>query len=219
MLHTLRAFLAGAVLGLLALFQGRVPAQATDEKAEKPWEVVRIGTGAVAVPKGWRSIRTLPPRMVLYRQGDGIGVPATDETGSPLQIGMTVEKYPNTKQSPAEGARALLEAVKKNPRFELVGKEKVEDLKLADGSEARLLTTELIKDKERRSLQMKLLVKDADSNGWVISGFIVGGKASKLPTPGSDLAQWLRAHLASFCLNADKLDEAKLKEAYKRRGQ
>jgi hypothetical protein len=197
----------------------KTQAQPPDGKGEKAWEVVRAGKAGLAVPKGWRAITAPSPRMVLYRKGDGLGVPAVDETGSPLQIGLSVEKYPGTKDSLAEGIKALLAAAKRNPRLELVGKESVEGLKLADGAEAKLLITEFIKEKSQRSLQVKMLVKDADSNGWVISGFIVGGKDSRIPTPNSDIAKWLRAHLTSFCLDAGKVDEAKVKAAHETRAK
>jgi len=200
-----------------------VQAKRTDEKrappqrAEKPWEVVRMGGASIAVPKDWRVVRSPQRQMVLFRQGDGIGVPAVDETKSPLQIGLTVERFPKTTESLKEGIDGLLKATQKNRRLEQIGKESIDSLKLADGNDAMLLGMEFIKDMDRHSLQMKMLVKDKDANGWVISGFIVGGKDSKIPTPDGDLAKWLRAHLESFVFDASKLDEKKLREMYDRR--
>ena len=154
--------------------------------------------------------------MVLFRQGDGIGVPPVDETGSPLQIGLTVERFPNTKQSPKEGAEALLKNAKRSGRLELVSNA-MEDITLADGTTAVLLTTEFIKEKHRRSLQMKLVTKDKDGNGWVTSAFLVGGKDSQWPTKDSAPATWLKAHVISFVLEPDAMDEAKLTAAYEER--
>src|SRR5262249_32486129 len=111
----------------------------------------------------------------------------------------------------------LVKAAQRNRRLKQVGKESIDTLKLADGNDAMFLTMEFIKDKDRHSLQMKMLVKDKDANGWVISGFIVGGKDSKIPTLESDVSKWLRAHLESFVFDANKLDDKKLREMYDRR--
>ena len=67
----------------------------------------------------------------------------------------------------------------------------METIKLSDGTEAMLLKVEFIKDGNRRSLQMKLVAKDTDSNAWIVSGHLVGGKESKWPTADSSLAKWL----------------------------
>jgi hypothetical protein len=147
--------------------------------ADEPrWETVAIGSGKLAVPKGWRAFDGIQPRMVIYRQGDGIGVPKVDETGSPLQIGLTVEKLSASKESVQEIMDRLAEQAKKAPRLELVGKESVEDLKLADGAAGKFLTAEFIKEGSRRSLQMKLVVQDGDGTAWIVSGYVVGGRTA-----------------------------------------
>ena len=161
---------------------------------------------AMIVPRGWRSLDMLiSAKNRLYLNGDGIGAPAIDETGSPVQIGMMVERYPNTTDTVRRGAERLLANAKRNPRLKLIGKARIESLRLSDGTEAALLTTEFIKSGSRRSLQMKLLAKDAASNGWVVSGFLVAGKNSNIPKPDSPQAQTLRAHLRTFCFKAAKL--------------
>jgi hypothetical protein len=193
------------------------PKEGRAQETQKQWEVVRAGSASIAAPKDWRSVRSPQRQMLLYRQGDGIGVPAVDETGAPLQIGLTVERFAKTKESLKEGIEGLVKATKKNPRLEQIGKESMDSLKLADGNDAMLLTMEFVKDTDRHSLQMKMLVKDKEANGWVISGFLVGGKDSKIPTPDSDLAKWLRAHLESFVFDAQKFDEKKLRVAYDKR--
>jgi hypothetical protein len=113
----------------------------------------------------------------------------------------------------------LVKGAKASPQLEMVGKELIEPIKLADGTEAMLLTAEFIKEKRRRSLQMKLVVKGSDSAYWVVSGFLVGGKESKTPTPGSERSKWLRSHLVSFIFDQKKLDESKLRTAYESRGK
>ncbi|MEX0716796.1 MAG: hypothetical protein WD066_09420 [Planctomycetaceae bacterium] len=157
--------------------------------------------------------------MPLYRQGDGIGVPAVDETDAPLQIGMTVEKFRPAKETIDEIANGLAERAKKVRRLELVGEETVEAVELSDGTAASLLTVEFIKDGSRRSLQMKLVAKDPNGNVWIASGQLVGGKESKWPTADSDLADWLKAHLTSFCLDPEKFDAEKIQAAYVKRDE
>jgi len=157
--------------------------------------------------------RTMP----ILRQGDGIGVPASDETGAPLQIGLSVEKFPPAEQSTETIATELARGATKNPQLEMVGKESVEAVKLFDQTEATLVTTEFIKQGNRRSLQMKLIAKDAGGQIWIVSGFLVGGKESKWPTATSKLAIWLRAHLVSLTLTNKDVDQKSLETAYRNR--
>jgi hypothetical protein len=192
---------------------------AAHDSDEVPWEEVSVGAGKIAVPKGWRSFTRLGPNTVLYRQGAGIGVPALDETKSPLQIGLTVEKFPGSKDPVDEVMGGLVEAAKKAPRLTLLGKEHVQAIKLSDGTEAMLLKAEFIKEESRHSLQLKLVAKDAESNAWIVSGYVVGGNESKWPTPDTSLAKWLEAHITSFCLDGTKFDAENVEAAYKNRNK
>jgi hypothetical protein len=185
---------------------------------EAPFDVVTAGPGGkIAVPKGWRSFDKIKPEMLIYRQGDGIGVPALDETQAPLQIGMTLEKFGGSKETPRQIVDQLAAAAKKAPRLEIVGEESVQAVQLSDGTAAILLKAEFVKEGRRRSFQMKLVAKDADSNAWIVSGHLVGGKESKWPTAQSNLVKWLEAHLVSFCLDGQKFDAEKVATAYKNR--
>jgi hypothetical protein len=207
-------------IAVLVLFQIALvtsSAEAIDDDASKDWEAVSVGSGTIAVPKNWRSFDKLKRSMLIYRQGDGIGIPATDENGNALQVGLMVEKFPETKETVKEMMDGLIDQAKKVRQLELVGKESVDSIKLADGTEAMFLKAEFIKEKTRRSLQLKLVVKDAESNAWIVSGHVVGGKESKLPTAESDLTRWLSAHLTSFCLDAKKFDADKVEAVYKAR--
>jgi hypothetical protein len=195
------------------------PAHTADRGDETPWEVVAVGPGKLAVPKGWRSLDKNKPNMPLYRQGDGIGVPALDDTQAPLQIGLTVEKLPGSKESVKEIMSSLAEGARKAPRLELIGKVSVESIELSDGTEAMLLKATFIREGSRRSFQMKLVAKDADSNAWIVSGYLVGGKESKWPTAESSLAKWLEAHLTSLSLNERKFNAEKIKAAYRDRNK
>jgi len=166
-----------------------------------------VGEGfALVIPPGWRNITDLAfGNRKLYLNGDGIGPPAIDETGAPLQIGMTVEMWANTTDSLEKGLEDLISNAKRNRRLEFVGEAKVDSYRLTDGTNAALLTMGFIKEGRRRSLQMKLLAKDSDSNGWIVSAFLVGGKDSTIPTADSTVAKLLRAHVTSFCFDPARL--------------
>jgi hypothetical protein len=89
-----------------------------------------------------------------------------------------------------------------------------ENMRLSDGTEATLLRLEFFKGERRRSLQMKLIAKDKNSTVWIVSGTLVGGKESRLPTPESAMAMWLAAHMTSLTFDPAKLDGDKLNRAY-----
>jgi hypothetical protein len=177
-----------------------------------PYEVVVVGTGRIAVPKGWRNLDQAANK-VLYRQGDGIGVPAADETGDPLQIGMVVETFGTAKESIEEIMDSVIAGAKGDPRLELVKKD-VTKVKLADGTDALLLRAEFIKAHIRRSYQTKLVTKNAGANVWIVSAHLVGGKDSEWPRAGSRLAKWLEAHLTSFTFDGSKFDAKKVDAVY-----
>jgi hypothetical protein len=184
-------------------------------RADEPkWEAVEVGPGKIAVPKGWRDFDGMQPNMPLYRQGDGIGVPTVDETDAPLQMGLTAAKFAPAEQSVAEIMEVLVERAKQAPGLELVGKESVEDVKLADGVAGKLLIAEFLKGTDRRSLQMKLVVQEADRTTWIVSGHVVGGKDSQWPKADSKYAKWLRAHLTSLSLDPTKFDAERIEAAH-----
>jgi hypothetical protein len=64
---------------------------------------------------------------------------------------------------------------------------------------------------------MKHIGKDAGGQIWIVSGFLVGGKDSKWPTPRSKLATWLRAHLVSLTPTSKDVDQESLDTAYRNR--
>lgn len=185
-----------------------IPAFAQDDL---PFETVRFDGGAMAVPKDWRSVDV--PGELLYRQGDGIGVPAVDETDSPLQIGMSIAKRPDSNYPLDLLTEALVKAAASNPDLEWIDKEIVK-IKLADGTDARLLRGQFTKEKTRRSLQLKLIAVDASGTLWVAAAYLTGGLESAWPKPGSALAKWLEAHLASLVFDEKKFDAEKVKAAY-----
>ncbi len=191
-----------------------VPATAPSD-AQAAHHVLKRDEFAIALPAGWQPAEGMGgPVMKLYCAGGGNGVPLVDEHGSPLQIGLTVKYLPGARGTLEEGARQLIAAAQHDSRLELIGEPKTEKVTLSDGGEALLLTTEFVKDGRRRSLQRKLLVKDADDKAWIISTFIVGSKQSQLPQADSPLAKWLQSFGNSFVFDAEKLDESKLPGPY-----
>jgi len=156
----------------------------------------------LSVPKGWRSHRfPNSPNLELYITGDGKGIPIIDEHGSPLQIGMMVERF-TKKETLDEGVEDLVEAAKQSPLLALATGPIVENTQLSDKTPAKLVVTQFRKPPARRSLQLKLCLKDGDAHSWVISGWIVAGEKSALPTLQSDLAKRLRELLESFAFRA-----------------
>lgn len=199
---------------LLLILSLTIALAAEGQPSAPGWEITSTGPVTVAVPKGWRNFDGIQPTMILFRQGDGIGVPFADETGAPLQLGLTVEKFATTTDSTEAVAKKTDEGASADPRLKGVGEAQLSPVVLSDGTEGTLLIREFIKSAHRRSLQMKLIVKDADATVWVISGYIVGGKDSQLPTPSSPLATWLRAHLLSLTMTGKAVDPATLEAAY-----
>ena len=178
----------------------------------------------LVIPSGWRELPFLSPTRKLYLNGDGIEAPAVDETGSPVQIGLMVESFPNTKEPLEAMSRTLAESATGDPRLQAIGEHTISPVTLSDGTEAHLLVMEFIKEQRRKSLQMKLIAKDKQSTAWIVTGFLVGGKESRLPTRNSALAERLRAHISSLCFDATKIDLSPFPSVYgmtepKKRGQ
>ena len=78
------------------------------------------------------------------------------------------------------------------------------------------MTAEFVKEGRRRSLQMKLVVKDNQGTAWIVSSHLVGGLGSKWPKPGSKYAKWLRAHVTSLSLDPEKFDPEHVDAAHKK---
>jgi hypothetical protein len=183
--------------------------------ANVPWEVAAAGPASLAVPTGWRKLDGIRPNTLLFRQGDGIGIPAQDDTGEPLQAGLVLEQLADAKGSLREVAAGVIAGAKKDARLKLTADPTIEPVKLSDSTDAIVVTSVFLKDGSRRSLQLKLIARGSDSRTWMVSGFLVGGKDSRWCAPGSELAKWLRVHLMSLRLTPGKVDEKPLREAYR----
>ncbi len=201
---------------LVALSISLIQPSFSKDVSDSFWEFVPIGNGGIAVPVGWRNVRMSHPNIALYRSGDGKGLPLLDESGSPLQVGLIVEKFPGSKKTLEEVVNDVLANPTEDPRLKQVGQTKIEEIFLSDGTKALKHSYEFIKEKFRRSLQVKLIVKEQNKTAWVVSYHLVGGKESHWPRIGSKLSLWLDAHLASFCLVEEKFDSDKLVSAYEK---
>lgn len=199
---------------LLFLISTAVSLAAGEPSKENRWEIISSGPVSVPIPKGWRNFDGMQPSLLIFRQGDGITFPMFDEAGQPLQMGITVEQFASTSDSTETIAKKTADGASHDPRLKPVGDDWLEPVVLSDQTKGTLLIKEFIKSTHRRSLQMKLFIKDADAMPWVISGYIVGGKDSPLPTRNSRLAVWIRAHLLSAALTKKAVATKALDAAY-----
>ena len=128
---------------------------------------------------------------------------------------MTVERFPGNRDSLEDGVRKLADKFKADPRWVPQGEVVNDPVKLIDGTPANLLTIELLsKDGLRRALQLKLMTLDKSKVGWVVGGYIVARQDSPLVKPDSKMAGLLRAHVLSFSLDPQRLNDAPLVIAY-----
>src|SRR5215471_1631186 len=96
---------------------------------DKPIPTLEVFTNndfSISVPAGWRQM-TFGGRFALYLNGDGIQLPASDN-GSPLQAGLSVERFDNIKGSPLDGAKSLAKAASENPQLNLIKPPAVEEV-------------------------------------------------------------------------------------------
>lgn len=187
---------------------------AQDTKSTVDWETASAGPAKIAVPKGWRTFDGLQPTMPIFRQGDGMGVSTVDETGAPVQIGLTVERFPPATEGTEAIAKEIALGASRNPNLKPVGNETVEALELSDRTKATLITTEFIKASTRHSFYLKLVAKSDSGDVWVATGYIVAGRNSSWPTAKSSLAAWLRAHVISLTVAGKEIDRKALERAY-----
>jgi len=96
------------------------------------------------IPSGWRELPINAGAIVFFLNGDGLGFPAIDDTGSPLQVGMTVEKFANLTISLEEWENRLANGFKKDPRLKLKEQKIERDITLSDGLKANYCYSSLL---------------------------------------------------------------------------
>jgi len=211
------------VVALALLAAVVAPATAGEgDDAEKPW-VVHTGAGwAVAAPQGWRVLKAgLRPPMVLHLTGDGIGgLPRVDGVLAPLQVGLSVDCYPQGGPAPQAVLDSILESAKGTPTrrtrtpLPIVPK----DVTLADGTKAQLLIAEVDKvegPRTRLAVYTKLVAATKNGQTVVVSSWVVGSHASAPFFKASGIARFVEAHVLSLVLAEDQLDGAALLAAHK----
>jgi hypothetical protein len=206
----------------LVLILGARPTLAADAPASQPasaptlhatiepglyWNLLRTEQFAIGIPQKWSN---LPPRpnMVLFIAKQGI----KDETRQPLDVGLSIERLSKPADSLDEEAKKLIQRYSEEKSVQLDGKPTAEHLKLSDGSDSVLVSLS-IHANGRRTYMQKLLVSGKEHR-WVISGYITAGEKSILPKSDSDMARKIRAHLQTFTLDPNKIDQNPLNRAY-----
>jgi hypothetical protein len=182
-----------------------------------PWEKVEEGGAALAVPKGWTTLDKFSPQVLIFRKSNGQGgVPKTDEAGAQLEAQMILEKI---RMDPGleDSATVVADRILKEPQTTVVVRPTGESIKLADGTDAFLMHTELVRGDAQRTLMIKLLAKSDERTGFVVTTQITGSKESAIPTADSKLGQWLRALARSLVLDGSKLDVRMVNKAYRER--
>lgn len=130
-----------------------------------------------------------------------------------------MEQLPPATGGLREIAARIMAASEQDPRLQPLGNRGIEAVGLSDSTEAVFLASVFVKEGQRQSLQLKLIARDSESRIWMVSAFLVGGKGSRWCTVGSELETWLRTHVLSLTFTPGTVDENRLRDAYRRRGE
>jgi tetratricopeptide (TPR) repeat protein len=99
--------------------------------------------------------------------------------------------------------------------FEIRGEPLIEDTALADGTKAQRVRVAILRPERRRlSLYEKVYCAAPDGRLIVATGFLTCGPAGGTFLERTGLAAFLRAHVASLSLDADRIDRRKLEADY-----
>lgn len=183
------------------------------QAAEPSWMAINETGFSMIIPGAWRriSMREGDP-LRLYLSGDGVGAAPMDDTGEPLQLGIVVERATATKETAEELAKKSLQGVRDDPKAALLSEGTIQPIQLCDGSKAALLTTEFLrKDKDRKSVYLKVIAVDRQSVEWSATAWMVLGKKA---IPNHRLLNKMRSHIMSFCFDPKRLTDQNVKAAY-----
>ena len=193
-------------------------AAGADPKPDRPEPKVHRGDGwAIAAPSDWGVLGGARAPVLLYLVGDGRGgVPLLDGKLSPIKAGLVVERFA-AGVTVGQFVERDLKTLKGDPRFVLDEEPQVEPVTLADGTGATRLRARFVrKDNGRHSVQRKVYAADAGGRILVATGFVTCSRPGASFVRDVGLGDFVEAHVMSLALDADKLDVAKLKEAYAR---
>jgi hypothetical protein len=156
----MRSALATAVAGLVTVgFSGLryhpsvLAFSGPSPPADRPKATVIRGKGwAIAAPDDWRRFPAVGPPMELYLIGDARkGIPPLDGTLSALKVGLTVEVFPDRGGlSARQRAEKDLDDLKVTTGSEIQGEPEIQEIKLADGTNATRLMVEVAKPRQQR---------------------------------------------------------------------
>ncbi len=206
-----------ALGGLAALASGcRPAARPPDGPAPAPARIIRGEGWAIAAPEDWSTFDHSQPPMVLYLVGDARqGIPPVDGVLSALKAGLTVEVFPrDAGKSPRERAEGDLAGLKSAAGFEIQSKPVIEETTLSDGTKAHRVRVTILRPERRRlSLYEKIYCSAPDGRVIVATGFLTCSPGGGKFLERTGLAAFLRAHVGSLVLDADRIDRRKLEAA------
>ena len=138
-----------------------------------------------------------------------------DGTLSPLQIGLPVEVFDKDANSPKKVLDALVNETESSSHLRLRKELSLEDVLLADGTKAMLLSAEMDKlNRNRLSLYFKLVCSGKRDQTLVATGWIVCGKAAYNFVSRTRIVGFLKAHVTSLVVNDEQFDNTSLGKVY-----
>ena len=188
----------GFAIFLLAIGSLAIASQACAQNLLPPGKPVAERTFTIDVPKDWSRFKPAETgTRSIYLIGDGHGVSPLDETGRPLQVGLSVERFPNDQSVQARVDLLKAETLQA-PGRKLIGEVVIEAAKLKDGQDGTLMYSRFDKAPNRKSLYEKFIVADPKAGTWVVTGWIVTGPDSTLPLRDSALEKRINSYVKSF---------------------
>ena len=170
------------------------------------WTVYTDGTFGMAFPSDWQPLPPSgPARFVAL--GNGIGLPAEDEHGDPLQVGLAVEAWPGPWADLDAFLAEVVTGVEHDPAIEQLHRLTTYDTAICGTWPARMAIFEFDKaGSDRRSQYLKLVALDRAQQGWIALGWSVAGRDSALVKGDGLMVRNLEPWLRSFCPEVDRVD-------------
>ena len=88
------------MITLMCLVMSVRAEEVQEQKDFAQWRVYNGDGFYLVVPSGWRELPFLSRTQKLYLNGDGIGVPTVDETGSPFKYSFWVRERNGSSLQP-----------------------------------------------------------------------------------------------------------------------
>ena len=171
---------------------------------------------ALAAPRGWRSFEGITPPVVCYLTGDAKpGIPPFDGTLSVLKAGLMVERF----DAAAVPLQARIDRdvweVTTSPAFEPFDPPAVEQVALADGTPATVLTVQFVRKQNGRvSFQTKLYAAGDDGRHTVVTTFVTCSRPGRRSVEATGLPALLKASALTLVLDPAALDLQAISKRY-----